>query len=215
MLTYKQAQQFYDSFGIKQDKQLYEESAIKDLIEHSHFSEAKNIVEFGCGTGKLAARLLNDNLPDDCQYLGLDISQTMVDLCMHNLKPYSESAKCLKIEGKPILNIADHTVDRFISTYVLDLLSDKDTRTLLNEAHRILLPDGYLCLTSLTYGVSFFSRFIITVWNSLFHLKPSIVGGCRPIELTKYLTNDKWDIIHKEIIVSYGVPSEVIIAKRI
>jgi hypothetical protein len=67
----------------------------------------------------------------------------------------------------------------------------------------------------LTYGVSLISHIVEIIWNSLYKIKPSIVGGCRPIKLTDYLQNDKWHIIHDTVIVSYGVPSEVVIAKRI
>ncbi len=215
MLTHKEAQKFYDSFGRKQDKQFYEESALNELITHSNFSEAKNIIEFGCGTGKFASRLLKDILPDNCHYLGIDISQTMIDLCKKNIQPYSERSKCIKINGETVINAADQTIDRFVSTYVLDLLSENDSITLLDEAHRVLLPGGYLCLANLTGGISLFSHFVEIIWNTLYKLKPAITGGCRPIHLMKYLSGNKWQIIHHNVIVSYGVPSEVIIARRI
>ena len=215
MLTYNEVQRFYDSFGRKQDKQFYEESAINDLIKRGNFGEAKNIVEFGCGTGKLASRLLKNILSNNCHYLGVDISQTMVTLCQKNIKQYSDRSKCYKNEGEPRIDIPDQSADRFISTYVLDLLAEKDKITLLNEAYRILLPGGYLCLASLTHGVSLISHIVEIIWNSLYKLKPSIVGGCHPINLTEYMQSDKWNIIHNSVIVSYGVPSEVIIAERL
>lgn len=215
MLTYTEVQRFYDSFGRKQDKQFYEESSINDLIEQGEFSEAKNIVEFGCGTGKLASRLLNNILSTNCHYLGVDISQTMVDLCQNNIEKYSDRTKCCKNEGEPKIDIPDQSADRFISTYVLDLLTAEDIMTLLNEAYRILLPGGYLCLASLTHGVSTISNIVEIIWNSLYKLKPSIVGGCHPIKLPEYLQSDKWNIIHDSVIVSYGVPSEVVIAERL
>jgi len=212
MLTYKEAQKFYDAFGKKQDRQFYEESAINDLIAHGNFSDAKNIVEFGCGTGKLASRLLKDVLPADCHYTGVDISQTMVNLCRENLRHYPDRAKCLQSKGKPILNIAAKSADHFISTYVLDLLSGEDITILLNEACRVLMPGGYLCLAGLTHGVSAVSRLVEQVWSCIYKIKPSLVGGCRPLEFAKYLETDKWHIIHDVVIESYAVPSQVLIA---
>ncbi len=214
MLTYYEAKQFYDSFGRKQDKQFYEESAINDLIENSKFYKAKNIVEFGCGTGKLASRLLKSTLPDSCHYTGVDISQTMIALCQKNIEQYSERAKCYRNNGEPKIDVPNQSADRFVSTYVLDLLTEKDSLTLLNEAYRILLPGGYLCLASLTHGISPISRIVEILWNGLYKLKPSIVGGCRPIHLKGYLQTDKWHIIHDSFIVSCGIPSEVLIAKK-
>lgn len=215
ILTYDEAKRFYDSFGKKQDKQFYEEPAINELIEYGKFDRAKNIVEFGCGTGKLASRLLKRVLPNDWHYTGVDVSQTMIALCQKNIEQFSKRAKCYKNEGAPKIILPDQSADRFISAYVLDLLTEKDVLTLLNEAYRILVPGGYLCVAGLTHGVTFTSRIVEFLWNSLYKLNPYIVGGCRPINVTTHIQSDKWHIIHDSIVVSYGIPSEVIIARRL
>ena len=62
-LTSSKIRDFYDAFGKKQDKQFYEDAAIDHLIEHGEFEKAGYVVEFGCGTGKLASRLLTEILP--------------------------------------------------------------------------------------------------------------------------------------------------------
>ncbi len=206
---------FYDSFGSKQDKQFYEEAPISVLLEQGKLNEATSIVEFGCGTGKLASRLLKNNFSSNSKYLGLDISQTMVGLCQKNIEQFSEHAKCYKSEGEPKVNIEDQCADRFISTYVFDLLSEEDLISVLNEAHRILVPGGYLCLASLTHGVSLVSRIVENIWSALYRLNPFIVGGCHPIQLTKYLHNDKWRILYDSVVVSYGVPSEIVVAEKL
>lgn len=43
---------------------------------------------------------------------------------------------------------------------------------------------------------------------------PSLVGGCRPIELTDLVTGPAWSLRHREVLVSFGVPSEVVVAER-
>ena len=43
--------------------------------------------------------------------------------------------------------LQDETVDVFVSTYVLDLLSEADVAEVLRLAGRILRPGGQLCLT--------------------------------------------------------------------
>jgi ubiquinone/menaquinone biosynthesis C-methylase UbiE len=45
-------------------------------------------------------------------------------------------------DGSPRLPAGDGEYDRFVSTYVLDLLSAADTVDLLAEAHRVLRPGG-------------------------------------------------------------------------
>ncbi len=214
MLTHEQAKKFYDSFGRKQDKQFYEEKAITTLIEQGHFDNAEHVVEFGCGTGKLAARLLNEVLPRQCHYTGIDISETMVALCQQNTAPYAPRAKCYQGNGKPVLDISMQSADHFISAYVLDLLDEKDVHTLLEEAHRILKPGGFLCLASLGHGKGILSRTVETIWNLLFRVSPAIVGGCRPVSLHNFINPQQWQLSFNQTIVSYGIPSEVLIATR-
>ncbi len=214
MLTYEQAKKFYDSFGHKQDKQFYEEKAISTLIEQGNFSKAQHVVEFCCGTGKLAARLLKEVLPPQCHYTGIDISETMVHLCQQNTAPFAPRAKCYQSNGQPRLDISMQSADHFISAYVLDLLNENDIHVLLQEAHRILKPGGFLCLAGLGHGKGILSRSIETVWRFLFRLSPFIVGGCRPLRLQDFIDPQQWQVNFYQTIISYGVPSEVLIATR-
>ncbi len=214
-LTSSKIRDFYDAFGKKQDKQFYEDAAIDHLIEHGEFEKAGYVVEFGCGTGKLASRLLTEILPDDCRYLCLDISQTMISLCRDNTKAFYGRATCVKTEGEPELQLPDQIADRFVSTYVLDLMSEKDAESLIDAAYRLLQPGGKLCLASLTHGVDLVSRTVELLWNAAYRVSPKMTGGCRPVELAKYIRSGKWAVAHNATMVEYGVPSEVLIAKRL
>ena len=99
-LTTSEARAFYDRFGAKQDKQaFYEDRAIAALIAHADFEHAQSIFEFGCGTGRLAARLLPTPLPDNCHYLGVDISTTMVALARERLRPTGQRSCSLKVRS--------------------------------------------------------------------------------------------------------------------
>ena len=80
-LSHAKAKKFYDRFGARQDSStLYEDLPIKLLIENSEFDNADSILEFGCGTGKLANRLLADHISPAAKYTALDISDTMINL---------------------------------------------------------------------------------------------------------------------------------------
>ncbi len=113
------------------------------------------------------------------------------------------------------IDLPDQSADRFVSTYVLDLLSENDIFVLQDNAYRILSSGGFLCLVSLSHGLSIFSHIVESVWVALFKLKPAIVGGCRPVDIVATLQNGKWEIIYVATIVSFGVPSEVVIARKI
>ena len=81
VLTVSEAQAYYNRFGKKQDSQgFYEDPVLDDLIAHASFQEAQRVFEFGCGTGKFAARLLAEYLPASATYLGCDVSPVMIGL---------------------------------------------------------------------------------------------------------------------------------------
>ena len=212
-LAPEEARRFYDRLGSGQDWQrFYENPAISELIAHTDFDSAHSVFEFGCGTGTFAARLLQKYLPADARYVGLDISSTMVSLAHKRLKPWLGRARVYQTDGSPRIPEPDHTFDRFISTYVLDLLAPDFIEQLLSEGRRLLVPGGRLCLVSLAFGTSRFSRAVCWGWQRLWQLSPSIVGGCHPIELLEYLPSEDWNPVHRVTLTSWGITSEVLVA---
>ena len=213
MLDYKQAKAYYDHFGSKQDSQaFYEDRAKEQLVAHADFEHGGSVYEFGCRTGRLADELLSYHLPPDARYRGGDVSSTMVQLSRERLARVGDRVVIVQTQGVPKLDAADRSVDRFVSNYVLDLLSERDTRLLVAEARRVLTPDGRLCLCSLTRGHGMLPRFVTWTWSHLYAIRPMLVGGCRPIELHDYLNADEWDIRYQGVVTGFGVPSEVIVA---
>ncbi|HET7441273.1 MAG TPA: class I SAM-dependent methyltransferase [Terriglobales bacterium] len=212
-LSPEEAKRFYDSFGSRQDWQVfYEKSAIADLIAQAAFGSARSVFEFGCGTGALAARLLRDYLPADARYVGLDLSSTMVSLARKRLQPWSERAHIHQSDGSAQTHQPNHSFDRFVSCYVFDLLAPTFIEQLLMEAHGLLVPKGRLCLVSLTFGVSRLSCALSTCWQGVWRLRPKLVGGCHPIELTDHLLSEEWNMEYRNKVIRWGVPSEVLVA---
>lgn len=213
VLTQTQARAFYDRFGAKQDSQaFYEDPAVEALIAHARFGEARAVFECGCGTGRFAAELLSTQLDSAASYVGTELSSTMLELARQRLAPYGERARLELATGELRFPVADQSVDRVVANYVLDLLSDTDIRQLIAEARRVLRPGGKLCLVSLSHGVSVTSRLVIALWSTIFRMSPSLVGGCRPIELAAYLDQDIWSIDHRQVVTPYGIASEVLVA---
>ena len=215
VLSHEEAKAFYDRFGRKQDLQrIYEDPAIEVLLEYASFQTACAVVELGCGTGRLAARLLEELLPEDSKYVGLDISKTMTDLARGRVAPWGDRARVQRTDGSPILPLSDGAFDRCLSTYVLDLLSEEDIRAALSEARRVLAPGGRLCLASLTFGQTLPSRLTCRAWTAIHSLSPRLVGGCRPLHLEEFIGSD-WQILHREVVCTLGICTEVLVARRL
>lgn len=203
----------YDRIGSFQDRQVfYEGVALEDLCAHARFEQAHAVLEFGCGTGRFAAELLDARLPADARYVGVDQSSTMLRLARERTARFGERAEIRGTGGAPKLDLPDASFDRFVSTYVFDLLSVADVAALLAEAQRLLVPEGRLCLTGLTRGATPLTRATTWIWQRVHQLRPQLVGGCRPLELVPFLSNGDWEILHHRVVAPFAIASEVIVA---
>ena len=211
-LTPPQAGQLYDRIGRAQDWQAcYEDPAVRQLTAKAEMSSARAVFELGCGTGRLARRLLAENLAAGCRYLGTDVSPRMVQLTRGRLAPWSQRATATLIDGSLPLPGPDDSIDRFVSVFVFDLLGDDDARAVLAEARRLLTPDGLLCLASLTPGSMGIPALVSRAWTALWRRAPRLVGGCRPVQLLGLLGGE-WDIRHRSVVGAIGLRSEIVVA---
>lgn len=210
--TPEDAKRFYDRFGSWQDAQFYERAALSYLVAHSDFEHARAVFEWGCGTGRLAELLLKKHLALDASYVGIDISTTMVRIATHCLANWSGRAKVQQVDGTARLPCASGTLDRFVATYVLDLLSEAAVGHVMNEARRLLRPNGKLCVVSSTEGLTPVSRLITAIWKRLYAFSPRLVGGCRPLRVSVLLDRNDWNLEHAHVLCSWGICSEVVIA---
>jgi len=212
-LSHEDVVKFYDALGARQDKTgYYEDVTLADLVRHARFEEAKSVVEFGCGTGRFAEELLANPLPSDATYWGSDVSTTMFELSRKRLARFGERVTLWQSSGESVTPLMDASVDRFVSNYVLDILSTEEIAAVLTEAKRLLKKDGLLCLTGLTHGKGLFSKLWTAFWNLRFDLNPKWVGGCRPVALLEFLSG--WDVLHRNVVVARGISSEVIVAGK-
>lgn len=213
VLTPKEAKRYYDRFGKKQDSQsFYEDKATGDLVVHADFGRAAKVFEFGCGTGRFAEKLLAAHLPASAVYTGCDASATMVGLARQRLAAYHARVQVIQTEGAIRFPVGDESTDRVVCAYVLDLLSETDIRTFLLEAYRTLQAGGKIGLVGLTRGTTRLSRIVSTAWYSIFRVRPSLVGGCRPIQIRRYLDGALWRVEHHRVVTAFGIPSEVLVA---
>ncbi len=215
MLTHQQAISFYNHLGAKQDWQaFFEERAIHEMITHASFENAQAVFEFGCGTGATASQVLAHHLPGEARYLAVDSSATMVRLAQSRLERFGARVTVRQTDGSLHFTEESGSFDRFVSTYVLDLLSASDIAHLLSEAYRLLVPNGRVCLVSLTRGSTRFSHLVTWTWARLHALSPWLVGGCRPLELRDCLPGTGLHPDFMQVVTHFGVPSEVVVASK-
>ena len=214
-LSRDEARRVYDRIGAWQDSQaFYEDRATGLLLRHGNFASAARVFEFGCGTGRFAARLFSEGLGPEASYRGVDLSPTMVGLARRRLAPWAVRADVRLTDGSPPDDEPAASCDRFVSNFVLDLLSEADVAAVLRAAHRMLEPGGLLCLAGLSTGSGPLSRLVARAWSGLHALRPALVGGCRPLELLAWVGAPDWELLRHERLAPFGVPSEVVVARR-
>ena len=215
VLSPEQARRVYDRIGRLQDSQaFYEDRAVESLVQNARFERAERVLEFGCGTGRFAQRLLSRSLPPTARYRALDLSPEMVRLARERLAPFGARAEVALTDGSPPTGEPASSRDRFVSNYVLDLLSEDAIAAVIREAHRILEPGGLLGLVGLSTGCTALSRAVSRLWSRLHALRPALLGGCRPLELLPFLAGARWRTLHHEKLAAFGVASEVVVAER-
>jgi SAM-dependent methyltransferase len=215
-ITRDEATAFYDRIGPGLDRmRRFEDRAKLRLANRGDFAAAKSVFEFGCGTGRLAEFLLARRLPEDARYEAVDLSPRMVELTRERLGRFGDRVKIELSDGTMHVPGVSANFDRFVATYVLDLLSEPDARALMSEAHHVLARGGLACLVGLTPGVTPASRIVSCLWRAVEASAPSRVGGCRPVRILDTLARGDWRVRSREVLVTLLVPAEVVVAERI
>jgi len=215
VLSHEEAARFYNRLGARQDwPRIFESPATRDLVRLSAFDQAQAVVEFGCGTGRLAEELLAHHLPPAASYLCLDVSRTMVDIARRRLARFGARAEVRLTDGDPRLDVDDDSCDRFVSTYTIDLLSEDDIRGVVASAQRVLRPGGLLALVSLTHGATLAARLVENAWMLVHAWRPGLLGGCRPVSLLACTSASDWITRHSRRLTTFGMTSEVLVAEK-
>ncbi len=204
----------YDRIGPWQDRQgWYEDRPVAAMVEKADLAHATGVFELGCGTGRLAARLLDEILPGDCRYMGVDVSPRMVTLSANRLAQRVSRAGVLQVDGRLPLPIESGSFDRFVSTYVVDLLDRDYARQMMAEAARILTDDGLLAVVSLGPGDGIGTRLVARSWTAVWRRWPRLVGGCRPVDL-RTLLGTEWAAAGITNVTAGGLHSQILVARR-
>lgn len=204
--------QFFDRLGFGLDLfNLIDFKAYTSLLANADMPHSRSVLEFGCGRGILAYRILKQ-FPGVERLTAVDLSRRCVEISQYRLAAFGR-ARCHvgSLEKIPL----DLRFDRIFSSFCLDTMPADEIRRTLSNFHRLLQPGGLICLMSAAPGITFLSRMLMKAWQSLYALNPKLVGGTRVMSMQPFLRSTEFALEKRCSVVSRGFCSEVVIARRV
>ncbi len=196
---------FYDRLGKNYDWfSIYESRAKTRSIELLNLKPGISVLNVGIGTGKEHA-LIQNSVGQQGFTIGIDISEQMLKVS-RRLNQFS-----LVLADARFLPFNSHSFDRIYVAYVLDLLPAGDLPELMRRLFHLLKPKGRMVLLSLTEGLDFPSRLVVSLWKRAYAANPGICGGCLPLNLMSVASEADLPVLHRETVVQLAVPSEIIV----
>lgn len=110
------------------------------------------ILDIGCGTGRFACKLLEM----DCNVVGLDFSGESLMICKsrYGEPNHCKGDICLIRADACSLPLKDNFFDKCISSEVLEHIpSEVERSKMIQEAYRVLKPNGKLVLTTYNHSL--------------------------------------------------------------
>jgi ubiquinone/menaquinone biosynthesis C-methylase UbiE len=195
---------FYDAWSV-----LTEDKALSRCLALAEVRDGMQVLEVAVGTGRLFDKLLGLNPAGVNE--GIDLSPTMLGHARRRLTRKAKSDAWHLQEGSAYaLPYESESFDRLFNTFMLDLLPSEDYPQVLGEFMRVLKPGGRLAITYFSQGRTWSNR----IWPWLAKHFPSLLTGCRPVELVPALGQAGFQILAQESLSQNTFPSTIVLAQK-
>ncbi len=197
--AYRKSASMYDIWS-----SLTESKARQRCLEVADIKNGESVLEVAVGTGILFEKILELNPTGRNE--GIDLTEEMLTRARARAQKSGASGYVLKVGDAYHLQYSDNSFDVLLNNYMFDLIPERDFLAILSEFRRVLRNGGRIVLVNMTKG----SRWFNAVWEWLYKIRPSLLGGCRGIELKPYLEKVGFEKIRREYVSQMSFPSEVI-----
>jgi len=183
----------------------YERVSNREALRGPMLEQSRKIIDVGAGTGYLLSRLVKSTREGQ-EITAVDLSQQMLKNSESYLSKHGMNMPRINFVQADCraLTWADNTFDLYVSSYLFDLLPEVELKQALKEMERVLAPDGYAILVTMTTELDdlpWFSKSFYRIMNELYclgyhkgrwnpvwrFLFAGYAPHCRPIELSSYL----------------------------
>ena len=157
----------------------------------------ETVVEIGCGPGH-ALLALSERVGQSGYVVGLDAAPGMVRRARQRLVRGTSGRTDALLGDARSVPFRTDTVDFVFIEDTLELFSNDEMATVVDEVHRILRDDGRLCVLTMERAGAEGDRFVKT-YDWLFENVPGYRRfGCRPIYARRALETGGFEIVRRE-----------------
>ena len=142
--------------------------------------------------------------------MGIDISPGMLSKAERRLRKAGLVNYELSVGSASAIQEHASSFDVLLNNYMFDLLDEPEWAHVLTEFHRVIKPEGRLVLVNMTFGEELGSG----IYEKLYRLSPSLMGGCRGVRLSDVLQRNGFSVHLREYFQQLLFPSEVILASK-
>jgi ubiquinone/menaquinone biosynthesis C-methylase UbiE len=133
------------------------------VLELANISGKETVLDFGCGTGTLAAYALNQYF--EIEVFGLDVDKKMIEIASN--KKIS-GLNLVLFDGK-VIPFPDNHFDKILSTWVFHHLRRDEKLQAFKEIRRVLKPDGVCVIADWGHASNFIQRclfFVLQIFDT-------------------------------------------------
>jgi ubiquinone/menaquinone biosynthesis C-methylase UbiE len=177
-------------------------------LDVARIRNGETVLEVAVGTGIMFVEILKLN-PDGVTE-GVDITQEMLAEAQRKAEAMGATGYRLTLGDAYELEYPDCRFDVLVNNFMFDLLPEPDFAMVLGEFWRVLRPGGRLVLANMTRP----RRWYQGLWELLYGLSPSLMGGCRGVELLPHVEAAGFQETQRHFVSQLTFPCEVVCGAR-
>lgn len=184
--------------------ELAESKARRRCLELAQIRNGEAVLEVAVGTGTAFVEILSRNR--DGINEGIDLTEPMLAHARRKAEETGATNFRLQVGDAIDLPFQDDTFHVLVNNYMFDLMPEEDFPQVLAEFRRVLRPGGRLVVANMTMP----EHWSQSLWERLYRLSPSLMGGCRGVELMPFLESAGLIDLRREFVGQLTFPSEVL-----
>jgi ubiquinone/menaquinone biosynthesis C-methylase UbiE len=174
-------------------------------------TEGETILEIGFGTGHAVLEFAR-KVGASGQVYGRDLSAGMVELCRERVRDAGYEARVTLSCGDGLtLPYSECTFDAVFMSFTLELFDTPEMAPLLRQCHRVLKPDGRICVAAMAHRSSPGPMEKLYEWA---HTRFPVLVDCRPIQVGPTIESAGFEISETIKRTMWGLPVDIVLAKK-